>query len=543
MIRKYWKILVLILAIFALAFVVIRFADPRSVPSNGRHATQISKMAQHLNDKYGYTVTANDCFYFREEDYSWHGDLFGSGKTYNIPHIAAFRVANKEIVVADRKGVISDNGQLGELNEFLCAYYAEKLDIEMEYVSIRTAGNGNLSDQSINHVLQYSFPQKITSDNIDQFMEHILAQRSVHLTFYFVEEGDVDVQVDEITRKLKPLGKEYVNLQRLEFYIRKADVPLDLQFNQPDLNTEYLHHNTSSDHYDDYKFGDYYVVSHYYDLVDYYVRAGICQLNRRQDGGLGSYEKTEINGWTVAVFHKLNHYERNGVDQDMINHYHKVFGKVYEDVNIEDDFTPGVVRILVYPFALGFAYTPEDFAEIGCSNVEDIFDWAQDTHPSRLLELTLQEKSKQAVLDAIAWLAEHDDVYYAEPVYASDQTVGSNHLIPPMDRAYLNYIYDGASNEDDEDTVSGMQYYGTFEGYMIFMDAGNLSAISEVSIGGRIFRWGSASLRLIAYKNGTPYDLRELYNDGDISDTAIDAILQRHKEYHATKHGWNHDEI
>lgn len=531
----------MVLSIIGLVFGIARLVAPGSVLANPQHLDQINKMAQHLNDKYGYDLSADECFYFREEDYSWHGDLLGFGKTYNIPYIAAFRVDGEEIVVADRKGIISDNAQLDEISDLLCRYYGEKLDLNIEYIAIRTAGNGNTVDHTINHILQYSFPQKITAENVEQFMDCVWQQKRVELTFYFCESADVQSQVEEITAKLKSIAAEHENLVRLEFYIRKADAPLDLCFAQPDLNTEYLQHNTSKDHNDDYKFGAYYVADHYYDLVDFYVRAGICQLGRSQDGGLGSYEKTNVNGWQVAVFHRLSHYERNGVNQREIDHYHAVFGKVYEDAAIDDDFSPGVVRIVVYPFALKFDYAPEDFADIGCIAVEDISDWAQGTHPSRILELTLQEQSKKAVLDAIAWLMKHDDVYFAEPVYAEDQKVGSKHLIPPVDRGYLNYIYEGAGPMDDEDTVSGMQYYGIFGGYMIFMDAGDLDAISEVSIGDRTFRWGSSPLKLVAYKDLTPYDLGVLYDSGDITDEILDAILKRHKEYFATMHNWNHD--
>ena len=542
MVRKYWKIIVLILAILALAFAIARLIAPNSVSANVHHTGQINKMAQHLNEKYGYSVTADDCFYFREEDYSWHGDMLGYGKTYNIPYIAAFRVEGEEIVVADRKGVISDNGQLDEISDLLCAYYGQIVDLNIEYISIRYPGNGNAVDTMINHILQYSFPQKITPENVQDFMECVFDTDDVELTFYFCEEEDIQAQVNEITTKLRSLAADHPNLQKLQFYIRKKDVPLDLRYAQPDLNTEYLEYNTSSDHSDDYKFGCYYIAKNYYDLVDYYVRGGICQLGRGQDGGLGSYEQTSINGWNVAVFHELNHYERNGVSQHTIDYHHKIFGKVYEEVTINDDFAPGVVRMVVYPFAFDFDYTAADFAEIGCTAIEDISGgWAQDTHPSRIWELTLQEQSKQAVLDAISWLMAHTDVYFAEPVYDENQTVGSRHLIPPVDRGYLNYLYDGADAGDDEDTVAGMQYYGTYNGYMIFMNAGADDAISQLTIGGRTFRWGSSPLELIAYSDGRPYHLEELVESGDISEADLDIILQRHKEYHAAKHGWNHD--
>lgn len=300
--KKYWKIIILCISLALLALCVVQLVLPKSSGGNILHFAKIEKMAQHLNDKYGYQLTAADCTYFRPEDYSWHGDMLGFGATYNIPNIAAFDVNGELIVAADRKGVISDNGQLDEINKLLCDYFGKKLDLDIEYVDIRGPGNGNSVDRTINHILQYSFPQKITENNVADFLQCVWDTKDVELIFYFCEETDVEAQVDDITKKLKPLAQEQESIVSLWFFIRRQDEPLNLRFAEPDLNTEYLQHGTSSDHSDDYKFGSYYIANDYYKLMHYYVRAGICQLGRSYDSGLGSYERVSSNGWEVAVF-------------------------------------------------------------------------------------------------------------------------------------------------------------------------------------------------------------------------------------------------
>lgn len=110
-------------------------------------------------------------------------------------------------------------------------------------------------------------------------------------------------------------------------------------------------------------------------------------------------------------------------------------------------------------------------------------------------------------------------------------------------RAEIETYYGGAGNSDDADTVAGKQYYGTYNGYVILMDAGMLAAISQVDIGGRIFRWGSMPLTLTAYKDGQTQSLKELYESGGISEADLDNILEKHKAHFATEYNWDHDAL
>lgn len=262
---------------------------------------KIKEMAEHLNKKYGYSFSAEDCFYFREEDYTFHGDAFGFGKTYNIPNIAAFQIDGRTIVVSDRNGFISDDGQLDELNQLLCEYFEDLTGLRPEYVAIRNSGNGNDTDFTVNHILQYQFNQRITAENVVAFMDCVWNTEDLELVFYFAQQEDTQLQLEQITTELKKLGSQ-VHLRSLQFYIRRADKKLNIVYRQPDLNTEYLEYNSSNDHYDDYKFAFYYVGDDYHQLPQTYTYAGVCQLGRSYDKGFGSYESELYNGWMVATF-------------------------------------------------------------------------------------------------------------------------------------------------------------------------------------------------------------------------------------------------
>ena len=101
--------------------------------------------------------------------------------------------------------------------------------------------------------------------------------------------------------------------------------------------------------------------------------------------------------------------------------------------------------------------------------------------------------------------------------------------------AYFHY-----SGEDSENMIAGYRYYGTYQGYVILMDAGLDATIDEVVIGGRIFRWGSGKLRILAYKDGQAQPLQEVYAAGKISVDDLDQIIGVHKAYFATLHKWEY---
>lgn len=88
--------------------------------------------------------------------------------------------------------------------------------------------------------------------------------------------------------------------------------------------------------------------------------------------------------------------------------------KVYWEGTIDDDFDDNVVLITIgYPYN-NREYTVEDFAEIGCIDLIDI--WTEKgTNIWLIQKLVLNQNSKQNVLDSIKWLEAQPFIHSAEP--------------------------------------------------------------------------------------------------------------------------------
>ena len=89
--------------------------------------------------------------------------------------------------------------------------------------------------------------------------------------------------------------------------------------------------------------------------------------------------------------------------------------KIYCNATLDDDFVDDEVLITVFPEWNEKQYVPSDFSEIGCTALEVIFTPRQNETPSRIIKLQISNKSKEAVLAAIATLELRDDIYSAEP--------------------------------------------------------------------------------------------------------------------------------
>lgn len=278
------------------------------------HQKQISKMAQFVNEKYGLTFTASDCTYFREEDYEWHGDRLGFGQQYEIPYVAIFEKDGKRITVTDRKGFISDDGQLPELNEWMCGYFEEMTGLDIAFVEVREISNGNIVDRTLNHILQYDFNARITEENIDDFMDKVFnCGRKLELLFYFREEADFASQREVITTKLKAVGSS-TKVARVTFFTMDATQELEVYFSKPLMNEENIK-NSSDDTTDPYKFGHYHVpnayIHHYpegsasrYQDVTFItiLHGGAYSFTKSYSAGLGKYVTEEYNGWSIATY-------------------------------------------------------------------------------------------------------------------------------------------------------------------------------------------------------------------------------------------------
>ena len=183
---------------------------------------EINKMASFLNDKYNINIQESDCVYYREQDYTRHSNILGNGSTYNIPYITVFKNNNELITVVDRKGFISDNRQLRDLNDILINYYYQKTGIKFDYIEFNKSYGGSWSgnDNIINAVLQTKFNTLITDKNIEQFLEYILQESDLSISFYIKDnsENNIETLKYNITNELEYL-REYDNIEIVKVYL------------------------------------------------------------------------------------------------------------------------------------------------------------------------------------------------------------------------------------------------------------------------------------------------------------------------------------
>lgn len=254
---------------------------------------EISKMANFLNSKYNLNLQESDCIYYREQDYTRHSDIFGHGKTYNIPYLAVFKNNSENITVSDRKGFISDNKQLKELNKFIIDYYQEKTGIKFNYVEFYKSYVGSWcgDDNIINSVLQTKFNELITDNNIEEFVNYILHEQDLSITFYIdSNDNNGETLISDIINKLDYL-KDYSNIDELKVYGYDGD--LIIKNEKIDFSNEYKDYDTSEDYNDGYKFGCYYVDDNSINFT--------FSLTMDLDRGYSSGDGELINGWKYNI--------------------------------------------------------------------------------------------------------------------------------------------------------------------------------------------------------------------------------------------------
>ncbi|MDE7425811.1 MAG: hypothetical protein K2N51_19295 [Lachnospiraceae bacterium] len=278
---------------------------------------ELQKMVDFVNKKYITNFKVDDCIYYREEDYSRHQDLFGNGKTYNIPYLAIFEKGMKKITVADRKGKLSDDGQLEELNSYIGNYFSKKVGEKIDFVQVRKTYNGNIDDDTINFVIQEKFGDKITEKNIDDFINIIFDQEDLELLFYIKSSVNMEELIHEVTNKLNYL-KKYNNIERLMIYF--YDNEEELIINKIQKIQEYGEHQyteavSSDDYDDDYKFDYYYIPNnfeYYYpdddasrfknEKFNTFIASAFCVLDRGYNAGQGNREFEITNNWEVYTY-------------------------------------------------------------------------------------------------------------------------------------------------------------------------------------------------------------------------------------------------
>ena len=98
----------------------------------------------------------------------------------------------------------------------------------------------------------------------------------------------------------------------------------------------------------------------------------------------------------------------------------------------------------------------------------------------------------------------------------------------------LWYINRGGRAQDffwaEDNEGYGKLYCGTENGYVIYCSRGGMAVPVTIEIGEYKFSH-SSEFHLRAYKDGEVFELKDLYEQGLISDDAIKAAWERHNAY------------
>lgn len=292
--KKVLKVLsiVLIIIILILMFVKgVNFLNKRKYEKEKEK--QIIKMVSYITSKYNIAITKNDCIYYKTEDYSFHSDLFGTGKNYNIPYVSIFKNGNDKITVINRKNVFSDNMQLEMINTYIGDYFGKIINHKVKFVEFKKVYNGNIKDDTLNDYIQTDFNKFVDDSNIDEFVEGILKKDDLKIIFYIKEEDNINLLIKDVTSKLNYL-KDNENIKSIVFYIYDKNEELDITFYNAELDDDY---------YDSYKFGHYIVnndIEHYYSEkieMNNFIYRGFFNLDR---GYNAPQDETEIiNNWFI----------------------------------------------------------------------------------------------------------------------------------------------------------------------------------------------------------------------------------------------------
>lgn len=246
---------------------------------------EITAMAEFINDKYGLNVSSAECVYYHAEDYSTHRGLLSS-ETYNLPYLAVFDTGDEKITVADRKGYFSDNRQSGDINGMIAEYFSKKTGMKFNFVqfgkSYKGAWRGN--DNPVNTVLQTKFGELITEDNIDKFINLLLEEKDLEISFYIRDDGNKSETVSKLADRLGFM-KSYENIEVLTVYAYDGELKVkeynpDLQENQPENLDDY------------YRFGCFYIDSD----DNRFTYAASMVLDRGYNPPVGG---EMMNGWSV----------------------------------------------------------------------------------------------------------------------------------------------------------------------------------------------------------------------------------------------------
>ena len=344
--KKIWKIVCALLGVFVFLWMILPGLMTNGSAGDATQLAKINELAQYLNDKYGYSISSMDCVYFREEDYSYHDGIL-YGETYNVPYIAIFDYEGKQIAVTDRKGFLSDDAQLEEIYDLIHWYCEKESGLDILFVEITIASDHGGTSSIINKILHHSFNEKVSEDNIDDFM-HLLftSDEGIALTFYFKAEEDQAAQIEKITQGLQPFAGPWEVL-KLRFYITEQE-ELNILYSNSKENVLKNPNKYSREKNDHYVWSTYHVINdvktHYAvgegaanpnPEWNYFLWGGEYNLNRGYAAGFVGRECTTIRNFEVA---DLSDAALETYEQEMVN-YGKYRGyTILFDVG-EDDGT------------------------------------------------------------------------------------------------------------------------------------------------------------------------------------------------------------
>ena len=269
---------------------------------------KIIEMVKYLNDKYDSEYTVSDLVYYREENYDTDGGWFHT-EHFNIPFIAIFDNGEKKITVADRKGILSDNGQLGEVNVLISDYFSDITGVDVDFVQIID----EYTMDEKNHIgmtIQNGYNTLITEDNIDLFLKELFKGDSVEIIFYVKDGEDREEKLDLLTSKLRFL--EQSPLDNIVIYLYPENEELIIEEKKLDLVGDHKYGfdgENTSDYDDECKFG-YYYVPNSKESYRYFERENeftvIAYSLRRNSYGYKYNDKDTrlLNEWIVYEFEK-----------------------------------------------------------------------------------------------------------------------------------------------------------------------------------------------------------------------------------------------
>ena len=107
--------------------------------------------------------------------------------------------------------------------------------------------------------------------------------------------------------------------------------------------------------------------------------------------------------------------DKFGITEEEIYTQHEAWPVRRRSGGMKDIFAVNRVCIVVYPFANNNAYTPEDFAFLGCTEIIEEEGTVREGWPSRELTLYIDAPTKQDVLDAMDTLLIRPDIYRTLP--------------------------------------------------------------------------------------------------------------------------------